>query len=554
MRRSLQALFVPDFNLAVDSNDKNSGLVIRTRGNFLPVDMFSPQGPISNPVANPFSNGAIPQNGSPSGLDSSLSVYICSTEQDVENSLAVEASISGSYLGASASLSASASKYSKVDATSVNTILVANQWVSQYSFSDTPILVDDALKLAASDPETFMSTYGTHFVDTIYTGCQLSIEMITTVSSSDMKQSLSATLKGAYNGGAFSIDAAASIKAQAEQIDKKSTFKINALSNIPLSSFPRTTDELKAVYEQWSASCQQPGHAPVQMVKLNTWMNIPAFASACRGSDKCVQAFKEMNSMINPVSVNQLSQTRLGLQLARMNLNTMQTNGYFTPVTTVNHDGVPEKVISSNDGFHFVSDLNVCGADPQDVTNVILDLDNVMNQLGSLIDTFPDYLSGADGKSVASYVSSAKTWMDKANSVINCVANPTRNVPAFKQFDCAATCSTNAGRTLPIEWKGAKCSSDQSGLGSNTVYRCERTGSGWASVQDTTGDNGTSSCSNYCAGTGGGPWNNELPSSWNGAACAAAYYLEGNGSLDCNAVPNTNIRCTCYQTGQGWAA
>jgi hypothetical protein len=36
------------------------------------------------------------------------------------------------------------------------------------------------------------------------------------------------------------------------------------------------------------------------------------------------------------------------------------------------------------------------------------------------------------------------------------------------------------------------------------------------------GNNGTVSCATYCAGTGGKPWNNELPVDWNGALCVSS--------------------------------
>lgn len=63
-------------------------------------------------------------------------------------------------------------------------------------------------------------------------------------------------------------------------------------------------------------------------------------------------------------------------------------------------------------------------------------------------------------------------------------------------------------------------------------------------------NNGTVSCNTYCRGTGGKPWNNELPVDWNGAMCTATN-LPG---IDCNTAPGqrTGFQCTCAPTGTGW--
>ena len=44
--------------------------------------------------------------------------------------------------------------------------------------------------------------------------------------------------------------------------------------------------------------------------------------------------------------------------------------------------------------------------------------------------------------------------------------------------------------------------------------------------QDVAGNDGSVSCSAYCAGISGGPWNGELPKSWNGSTCAYTYYSD----------------------------
>jgi len=52
--------------------------------------------------------------------------------------------------------------------------------------------------------------------------------------------------------------------------------------------------------------------------------------------------------------------------------------------------------------------------------------------------------------------------------------------------------------------------------------------------QTVTGNNGSVSCSTYCAGTGGKSWNNELPEEWLGAKCVGAncYIVKGH-QVDC---------------------
>jgi hypothetical protein len=66
-------------------------------------------------------------------------------------------------------------------------------------------------------------------------------------------------------------------------------------------------------------------------------------------------------------------------------------------------------------------------------------------------------------------------------------------------------------------------------------------------------NNGTVSCNTYCGGTGGAPWNNELPADWNGAKCVSV----GPGIQDCNstfaaAYSPGNTYCVCAKTGTGW--
>ena len=63
-------------------------------------------------------------------------------------------------------------------------------------------------------------------------------------------------------------------------------------------------------------------------------------------------------------------------------------------------------------------------------------------------------------------------------------------------------------------------------------------------------DNGTASCTRYCGGVGGNPWNSELPVAWGGASCLSA---GKNNNLACSYVgvdPATagQLQCTCQKS------
>jgi len=70
-----------------------------------------------------------------------------------------------------------------------------------------------------------------------------------------------------------------------------------------------------------------------------------------------------------------------------------------------------------------------------------------------------------------------------------------------------------------------------------------------AKSQGTGGNNGSVSCETYCGGINGGPWNDELPKSWNGASCAGSL---NNPNIGCNAGSQNGIICLCKATGTGW--
>jgi hypothetical protein len=51
------------------------------------------------------------------------------------------------------------------------------------------------------------------------------------------------------------------------------------------------------------------------------------------------------------------------------------------------------------------------------------------------------------------------------------------------------------------------------------------------------GNDGRQSCESYCAGINGGPWNGELPASWNGALCVTTT----ESTIGCNTWPSAEI-------------
>lgn len=64
------------------------------------------------------------------------------------------------------------------------------------------------------------------------------------------------------------------------------------------------------------------------------------------------------------------------------------------------------------------------------------------------------------------------------------------------------------------------------------------------------GNNGTTSCDNYCRGANGGPWNNELPRDWNGAKCVGHSPNIANCFSGFSYSPGSY--CLCRKTGTGW--
>jgi len=71
------------------------------------------------------------------------------------------------------------------------------------------------------------------------------------------------------------------------------------------------------------------------------------------------------------------------------------------------------------------------------------------------------------------------------------------------------------------------------------------------------GNNGTVSCDKYCSGSQGGPTNNELPPSWNGAKCVGVVGPAEQQQAGCYknfSIPDNQptSSCICMQTGTGW--
>lgn len=98
------------------------------------------------------------------------------------------------------------------------------------------------------------------------------------------------------------------------------------------------------------------------------------------------------------------------------------------------------------------------------------------------------------------------------------------------------------------------------------IYNCgdgfnrQADGMEWGSVtlscgpvqQQTSGNNGTVTCERYCSGIDGGPWNGELPRSWNGAKCVGTT----DPKYTCDMKPGLRpqgIGCICApDPKKGW--
>jgi hypothetical protein len=61
-------------------------------------------------------------------------------------------------------------------------------------------------------------------------------------------------------------------------------------------------------------------------------------------------------------------------------------------------------------------------------------------------------------------------------------------------------------------------------------------------------NNGSVSCSQFCGGANGRPFDNLLPIRWNGATCSSTNLP----NVTCEQVAKQSILCTCIPTGSGW--
>ena len=63
-------------------------------------------------------------------------------------------------------------------------------------------------------------------------------------------------------------------------------------------------------------------------------------------------------------------------------------------------------------------------------------------------------------------------------------------------------------------------------------------------------DNGAASCTRYCGGVNGAPWNNELPVAWGGATCVSAGKSNNLACSYVGADPATpgQLECLCQQS------
>jgi hypothetical protein len=156
---------------------------------------------------------------------------------------------------------------------------------------------------------------------------------------------------------------------------------------------------------------------------------------------------------------------------------------------------------------------------------------------------------------------------------------------------CGGTNGHPWNNLLPIRWNVATCSTNLPNVeceqvaGKSILCTCIPTGYGWCpescpgiptsvpttliptplptatptallTAQPTVlsqvalGNDGSVSCAVYCGGLDGRPWNNELPTSWNGATCSATNVP----NLGCFTAPGRmpGFKCTCIPSGKGW--
>ena len=164
--------------------------------------------------------------------------------------------------------------------------------------------------------------------------------------------------------------------------------------------------------------------------------------------------------------------------------------------------------------------------------------DNKTMSCGKVPNTHVDWVD-KDSKSQCTCIPvfSAQPDSPVSREVPVVIPPPVDTCPGWDCTSPGQTCTAGGGYCCSAEntWVTGKCTVD--GLPSASTLS---TGSGTPMIV-THGNNGGVSCDTYCAGTEGGPWNNELPSSWGGAKCVGTD-TEGKGCAD---TGGPQIKCKC---------
>ena len=431
----------PSFNVAVlpGTIDPGFQLCTTTSCQFSGVDMFNSDGPVTSQSLIPFSNSAVPTLGSPSGLTSTLNYYIATTQKQVTDSLSAEAKISGSYLGYKASAEVQYKTLQSINSTTVHALLSANHWTQSYSFID-PIFKDEALNLLASSPEAFVYSYGTHFVDKIYKGCSMTIDMNIITSSSQTHDSLAASLSASYKGLSFGIEASGKIKTEALKQDQKSVFSIALSSNNGLPHMTSNPDDLPSIYNEFITKCEAT--APIQMASVQSYMNIPSFVATCAKNQKCMDLFTKYNS-ITPSTLATVNDARISLLVASQNMQALVDKEYLP-------------LPPGDSGFVFNSNKNQCGITPATLTSTLASSPQMLNDISMLIDAYPQFLKD---NNVAVYKATASQLTTRASNIAMCMLTPklTITLAAGTNVNCKYACTRSFDYSLPNKWKGAEC-------------------------------------------------------------------------------------------------
>ena len=466
----------PAFNLGIIPTDASFQVCTHSGCQFTGTEMFNILGPITGQSMVPFVNGLVPSQGSGSGLTSTLSYSIATSQKDVADSVSANAKISGSYLGFKGEAEATYGKIEVTNSTSVHALLFGNTWTDSYNLID-PKLKDSALNLAVSNPHLFIDSYGSHYITRLIKGCRITIDMNIKTSSSDIQVQMGAKLKAEYKG-LFGVSAAAEIKKSAEAIDKSSTFGINIASNIGGGiSFTTKVEDIEKIYNEFNTKCKE--NAAVQMVAVTSYLSIPEFRIACSVNPDCMTAFEELD-VFNQLNLSKLTDSRSALSVSINNLQALSNKGYF--LTT-----------GSNNDFEFNRNQNQCKATKAQVQALIPKVPELLNNMDTLFDGYGDYMKAND---ITGYQKKTNDLTTAANLLVDCTITPTLMFDV--QYDgvdamstCDRVCKFNYGVPMPYSWSGAECVKDPSKSTNSCWDRfdstpsnkgtctCRRTGLGW---------------------------------------------------------------------------